>query len=263
MPNVALEPVAPREAPSVEIARHLLDYLLSGQVKPGERLPSERQLAETLGVGRSAVRDALRPLLLLGILEARQGDGTYLRQTESVILPQAVEWGLLLGEHTTFDLVEARTYIEIALAELAATRRDDADLERMRAELERMAVPNGTPESFVEADLAFHLRIAGASRNMVLFGTLASISSLLRVWISRVIMAASETGPSYKEHVPIYEAIERGDASAAAVAMSAHMKSATARLTQTLEVGRTEIDQPAGRRSAHARHSAGGRTVEK
>jgi GntR family transcriptional repressor for pyruvate dehydrogenase complex len=232
-----LEPIAPREAPSVEIARQLLDYLLSGQIKPGDRLPSERQLAETLGVGRSAVRDALRPLLLLGVLEARQGDGTYLRKPESVLLPQAVEWGLLLGEHTTFDLVEARTYVEIATAELAARRRDDNDLAQIRAELKRMSGPKLKPEEFVEADLAFHLRIAEASRNLVLFGTLASIQSLLRVWISRVITAAGDTGPSYREHIPICDAIVQGDHKAAAAAMSSHMKSATARLTSTLEVG--------------------------
>jgi GntR family transcriptional repressor for pyruvate dehydrogenase complex len=232
-----LEPVAPREAPSVEIARKLLDYLLSGQVKPGDRLPSERQLAETLGVGRSAVRDALRPLLLLGVLEARQGDGTYLRKPESVLLPQAVEWGLLLGEHTTSDLVEARTYLETATAELAAQRRDEGDLVQIRAQLARIAKTNLKPEEFVEADLAFHLRIAEASRNLVLFGTLASIQSLLRVWISRVITAAGDTGPSYQEHIPIFDAIEQGDAQAAAAAMSSHMESATARLRRTLEVG--------------------------
>ena len=239
MPNLTLEPVAPREAPSVEIARQLLDYLLSGQIKPGDRLPSERQLAETLGVGRSAVRDALRPLLLLGVLEARQGDGTYLRKPESVLLPQAVEWGLLLGEHTTFDLVEARTYVEIATAELAAKRRNDDDLFGIRAALERMAAPDLDPEAFVEADLAFHLRIAEASRNLVLFGTLASIQSLLRVWISRVIGAAHDTGPSYREHIPIFEAIEKADGAAAAKAMGAHMASATSRLTKTLEGGRS------------------------
>jgi DNA-binding FadR family transcriptional regulator len=236
MPTI-LEPITPREAPSVEIARQLLDYLLSGQVKRGERLPSERQLAETLGVGRSAVRDALRPLLLLGVLEARQGDGTYLRKPESVLLPQAVEWGLLLGEHTTSDLVEARSYVETATAELAARRRDDSDMAQIQMQLARMAKPNLKPMAFVEADLAFHLRIAEASRNLVLFGTLASIQSLLRVWITRVITAAGDTAPSYQEHIPICEAIERGDPDAAAAAMSTHMKSATARLKRTLAVG--------------------------
>jgi GntR family transcriptional regulator, transcriptional repressor for pyruvate dehydrogenase complex len=242
-----LLPVAPREAPSVEIARRLFEYLLSGQVKPGGRLPSERQLAATLAVGRSSVRDALRPLLLLGILETRQGDGTYLRKAESMLLPQAVEWGLLLADHATFDLVEARAYVEIALAELAARRRDDADLGRIRAELERMAADNVTTEEFITADLAFHLRIGQASGNMVLFGTLQSIQSLLRVWIARVVAASDKTRWSYEEHVPIYDAIKRGDPAAAAAAMTVHMRSATDRLTRTLNIGPGDIHRASSR----------------
>jgi GntR family transcriptional regulator, transcriptional repressor for pyruvate dehydrogenase complex len=250
--NETLLPITPREAPSVEIARRLLRYLLSGQIKPGDRLPSERQLAVTLAVGRSSVRDALRPLLLLGILETRQGDGTYLRQAESMLLPQAVEWGLLLGDHATFDLVEARTYVEIALAELAAIRRTDADLERAQAALERMASEGVTSEAFIDADLAFHLSVGQASGNLVLFGTLQSIQSLLRVWITRVLATSSRTRWSYEEHVPIFEAIKRGDPAAAAAAMTVHMRSATTRLTETLDIG------PAGSRGGSSDSAADG-----
>ena len=231
----ALQPIVPREAPSVEIARRLLEYLLSGEIRPGDRLPSERQLASQLGVGRSAVRDALRPLLLLGLVEARQGDGTYLRKPESSLLPQAVEWGLLLGDHTTLDLIEARTCIEIALAELAARRRTEADLEQMQTQLELMAMPDMQRDAFVEADLAFHLAVAQASGNTVLLGTLASIRSLLRVWIARVMSASASAHPSYIEHVPIYEAICAGDPRAAAEAMRAHMRSAQERLARTVD----------------------------
>ena len=96
---------------------------MSGVLLPGDRLPSERELSRTFGVGRSAVRDALKPLTLLGIIDVRQGDGTYLRATESELLPKAVEWGLLLGQPGALDLVEARRHIEVALATLAAQRR--------------------------------------------------------------------------------------------------------------------------------------------
>lgn len=236
-PRVAtpdIEPMAPREAPSTEVARRLLDYLLSGKVRTGERIPSERQLAVQLGVGRSAVRDALRPLLLLGVVEARQGDGTYLRQPESSLLPQAVEWGLLLGEHTTNDLVEARAYIEVALAELAANRRSSADIERMEGFLGAMGRPGVSGAEFNEADLAFHLAIGEASGNTVLFGTIASIRTLLQVWITRVTAASSSTQQSFEQHVPIFEAIRASDPAAAATAMRAHMESARARLAETL-----------------------------
>src|SRR6266542_289331 len=103
----------------------------------------------------------------------------------------------------------------------------------MWTQLERMSSPDAEPGAFAEADLAFHLAVAQASDNTVLMGTLASIRSLLRVWIDRVISAAASPRPSYEEHVPIYEAIRAGDAEAAADAMRAHMRSAKERLAQT------------------------------
>src|ERR1700689_1584145 len=166
-PGHELLRVEARESVSAEIARKLLDYLLSGVLLPGDRLPSERELSRTFGVGRSAVRDALKPLTLLGIIDVRQGDGTYLRATESEVLPKAVEWGLLLGERRAVDLVEARRHIKITLATLAAQRRSEADfrdMPRLRREMEGAA----SDDEFIEADIAFHLRLAEAARNSVL-----------------------------------------------------------------------------------------------
>jgi GntR family transcriptional repressor for pyruvate dehydrogenase complex len=226
--------VEAREPVSAEIARKLLDYLLSGVLLPGDRLPSERELSRTFGVGRSAVRDALKPLTLLGIIDVRQGDGTYLRATESELLPKAVEWGLLLGERRALDLVEARRHIEVALATLAAQRRDEDDLRDMRRLLLRMEQARSDDE-FIDADMEFHLRLAEAARNSVLSGILTNIRSLIQVWITRVTHAADSVAPSYQEHVPIMEAVEAKDAAAAAAAMAAHLDSAGAKLARTLE----------------------------
>jgi GntR family transcriptional repressor for pyruvate dehydrogenase complex len=90
-----LEPLdrSTQEGTSIEISRQLLDYLLSGRVQPGARLPPERKLAEALGVGRSVVREALKSLTLLGLLEVRLGDGTYVKRSDAEILPQSIEWG--------------------------------------------------------------------------------------------------------------------------------------------------------------------------
>lgn len=229
--------VEAREPVSAEIARKLLDYLLSGVLLPGERLPSERELSRTFGVGRSAVRDALKPLTLLGIIEVRQGDGTYLRATESELLPKAVEWGLLLGERRAVDLVEARRHIEVALATLASQRRSEEDLRDMRRLLRQMQ-DAGSDDEFIEADMAFHLRLAEAAGNSVLAGILTNIRSLIQVWITRVTYAADSVAPSYQEHVPIMEAVENGDPAAAAAAMGAHLDSAGAKLNRTLEAER-------------------------
>jgi GntR family transcriptional repressor for pyruvate dehydrogenase complex len=238
-----LLPVEVREPVSAEIARKLLDYLLSGVLLPGDRLPSERELSRTFGVGRSAVRDALKPLTLLGIIDVRQGDGTYLRATESELLPKAVEWGLLLGQPRALDLVEARRHIEVALATLAAQRRDEQDLKDLRRLLRRMEQAKGD-DDFIEADMEFHLRIAEAARNSVLAGILMNVRSLIQVWITRVTNAADSVTPSYQEHVPIMEALEAQDPAAAAAAMAAHLDSAGAKLSRTLEAERATSAAP-------------------
>jgi GntR family transcriptional regulator, transcriptional repressor for pyruvate dehydrogenase complex len=236
-PDHGLLPVEAREPVSAEIARKLLDYLLSGVLLPGDRLPSERELSRTFGVGRSAVRDALKPLTLLGIIDVRQGDGTFLRATESELLPKAVEWGLLLGERRALDLVEARRHIEVTLATLAAQRRSEDDLRELRRLLRQMEEA-GSDDEFIDADMAFHLRLAEAAGNSVLSGILTNIRSLIQVWITRVTYAADSVTPSYQEHVPVMEAVEARDPAAAAAAMAAHLDSAGAKLARTLETER-------------------------
>src|SRR5579875_783048 len=96
------------ESLRMKTAREIVNYVFSGEIRPGDKMLSERQLAEQLGVGRSVVREALKSLGLLGLLDVRPGDGTYVRQPDSAFLPKVIEWGLLLGEHRTQDLIEAR-----------------------------------------------------------------------------------------------------------------------------------------------------------
>ncbi|HVU67301.1 MAG TPA: four-carbon acid sugar kinase family protein [Ktedonobacteraceae bacterium] len=217
-----------------EITQRLLDYLLSGEIKPGSRLPSERQLSEALGMGRSTLRESLKALTLLGLLEVRQGDGTYLKKADSVLLPRIIEWGLLLGEQRTMDLIEARQKIEVIIAELATRRRDYRAIEELRKIMQRLQQAGADYQEFVDADVAFHLKLAEIARNTVLRDILSSIQALLRAWIIRVIESAGTTDFSYREHLAIFEAVERGDARAAAEAMQAHMDSARRRLILTI-----------------------------
>ena len=235
-----------RETMSAEIARRLVDYLLSGSVAPGSRLPSERQLAEAFGVGRSAVREALAALSLIGLIEIRHGDGTYLKRADSPLLPQVVEWGLLLGEQHTNDLIEARQRIEVVVAGLAAERRSEDDLAALEACLGRMEsqAELGDVAAFVDADVEFHLVLAEAAGNSALRDVLNSIQSLLRAWIGRVIAEGHEQS-SYEEHVPIFQAVQAQDPVAASAAMDAHMRSAAGRLRNTLDrSSHQDQDQP-------------------
>ena len=221
-----------REPLATQVARKLVEYIIAGTFQPGDRMPPERQLAEAFGVGRSAMREALKSLSI-GLIEVRQGDGTYLRHADATLLPRVIDWGLLMGERRTLDLVEARQCIECDIAELAATRRSADDLADLEQALQAMNDASN-PDSFVDADVDFHLRLANAAHNSALRDIHASIQSLLRVWIGRVIQAASSTSPSYAEHVPIFAAVRAGDPAAARAAMHDHMTAAAGRLERAL-----------------------------
>ena len=223
-----------RQAPLEEITRRLLDFFFSGAVKPGEKIPPERQLAEALAVGRSSVREAIKSLSLLGLLETRQGDGTYLSRSGSDLLPRVIEWGLMLGGQRVHDLVEARGQIEIMVAGIAAERADDAAVDRLRARLEELREAGSDVPRYVEADVALHLEIANATGNEIFIGLVSSLRSLLAVWAQRVLTHAGETSSSLAMHQPIIDAIAAHDVDRAKATMAAHMQRADRRLREAL-----------------------------
>jgi GntR family transcriptional regulator, transcriptional repressor for pyruvate dehydrogenase complex len=239
----ALTPLARERRPSTGnlVAQRLLDVLLSGEFAVGDRLPPERELAASLEVGRSAVREATQALAMLGLVEVRQGAGTYVRGTTSDLLPKTLEWGLLLGDKGTRDLVETRICIEVEVARLAAERcsADElADLESLVAQM-RTAVAAG-PETLVELGLAFHLALAQAAHNEVLAGLLESLSELLRAWTRRLRIAGTdpaEVSVRIEQHEAVLEACRRRDPDAAGAAMRAHLRSSLERLKETLQPG--------------------------
>lgn len=215
----------------------LLDYVLrSGEVLVGDRLPPERRFAEAFGVGRSAVREALKSLSLLGLVEIRQGDGTYVASQSSELLPRVIEWGLLLGQQRTMETIEARHHIEVLIAGLAASRRNDPALARLGTHLAEMERSVEDHERFVSADIAFHLEVAHAAGNRVLADILSSLQSLLRVWIGRVVAEGPDNArTTVEEHRAILDALRAGDEAGARTAMGRHLQRARRRLEETLD----------------------------
>ncbi len=213
------------------VAKRLLEIFTNGSIEPGTRLPPERQLATTLGVGRSAVREALAALEILGIVDVRPGSGTYLRGAVSELLPQTLSWGLMLGEPRTLELIEVRGALEIYAARLAATRISDDALARLGDHVEEMRASIDDLKAFVEADLQFHLELAQSIDNTVLLDLLQSIRSLLRVWVDRAVQQPEQALIAIEEHAAVYAAIATRDPDAAASAMAAHMNTAGRRLS--------------------------------
>ncbi|HEY0249509.1 MAG TPA: FadR/GntR family transcriptional regulator [Gryllotalpicola sp.] len=224
----------PRESVVSSVARRLLDELTSGRLTPGTRLPSERQLATMLQVGRSAIREAIAALDVLGIVDIRPGSGTYLRATSSNLLPRTINWGLMLGQPRTHDLVEVRQYLEVLSAQLAADRATDEDIADIGSHLERMRRAVIDVSDFVDADVAFHLAVAAAAKNSVLSDILHSVRELLHVWVARTSQDSAAAQTSLEEHETIYRAIAERDAEAAHAAMQAHMTIASERLRESL-----------------------------
>lgn len=222
------------DSAAAAVARRLLDLVTSGDLAPGTRLPPERQLAATLEVGRSAVREALAALEVLGIVDVRPGSGTYLRGSVSELLPQTLSWGMLIGKRSTTELIEVRGALEIYSARLAAERMPDDAVARLGAHLERMRTNVDNPKTFVEADFAFHHELAASVDNTVLLDLLEIIRSLLRVWADRSVEDPDEIERALDEHSAVHAAIADRDGDRAASAMAAHMLSAGRRLASSL-----------------------------
>jgi GntR family transcriptional repressor for pyruvate dehydrogenase complex len=220
----------PRASTVSQVVGQLTGLLSSGRFTPGARLPPERQLAEELGVGRSAVREALAALDVLGIVTVRPGTGTFLRDGMSELLPTTLNWGLMLSVKHTAQLSEVRSALEVHAATLAAERIDDEGVDALRASLERMEDNLDDLPTFVEADAFFHVTLARTSDNEVLGDLLNTTRSLLRLWVGRGLRRREQAEIACREHRAVYEAVAARDVRRAEEAMRAHMRTAGDRL---------------------------------
>ncbi len=229
--NIRLElESVPAGSPASAVARQLVTLLTTGELAPGSRLPSERVVAEQLGVGRSAVREALAALEILGIVQIRPGSGTYLQGGTSDLLPTTLSWGLMLASNRTRELLEVRSSLERTAAILAAQRADAAQLDELQEYLERQRVALDDPQAFIEADVRFHVLLARAAGNDVLADLLQSLRSMLSVWVGRRVRTRQATEAAYEEHRAILDAVRAGDVGATQRAMDDHMATASARI---------------------------------
>lgn len=224
-----------RPTVSQEVAQRLLTHLRSGGVAVGDRLPPERELAATLGVARSAIREATQALGFLGILEVRHGSGTYVRGTSADLLPRVVGWELV-GDRDVRDLLETRIAIEVSLAGLAAARAEQDDLGELDQLVERhqaATAAGADAEELVDLGLAFHLKLAETAGNAVMAGMLRQLTDLLRVW-TRQLRLADAGGVHVEQHAAVLAACRHRDAAGAEAAMRRHLDSSLARLDRVL-----------------------------
>ncbi len=151
-----------------DTAAELRQMIVGGQLQPGEFLPPQKELAARFGVGASTLREAVQTLIAVGLLRSHPGKGTWVREDAGggLIHPEAVK--ARLGELNARSLAEARSVVEVALTELAATRATADDLARIRAAMTAMRANATDLPAFIRADFEFHLAIADAGHNELL-----------------------------------------------------------------------------------------------
>jgi GntR family transcriptional repressor for pyruvate dehydrogenase complex len=202
----------------------LKDMIRSGSVKPGDRLPREPDLAEALGVSRNSLREAVRALSLLRILDVRQGDGTYVTELAADTLLAALSVVIdFHGDGALLEIVEVRRVLEPAATALAAARIDEATIDELEGVLERTSA-SSTVEELVATDLEFHRLIASVAGNSALSAVLESLSGptqKLRVW--RGIEQEGALDRTIAEHRAILDALRRHDAELARSLATVHV----------------------------------------
>lgn len=206
---------------STEILSRLQRGIRDGELRPGDQLPPERELAESLGVSRNSVREALRALEVLGVVEVRHGEGTFVRIPDISTLLGPVFDVLVTKQDFVLEVLEFRRMIEPAICRLAATNATEADLQHLREILAQQEERVLREKPVVDVDMEFHRSIAMATHNSIIGNTLELISTLFQQF--RDVWGEGRPARSTDSHRKVLDAIARRDGEGAARAMDLHL----------------------------------------
>lgn len=200
------------------------DMIMSGELAPGDRLPPEQQLSERLGLSRSSLREAVKALEVIRVLDVRRGDGTYVTSLEPQLLLEAMSFVVdLHDDSSVLEIFAVRRILEPAAAALAASAMTDETAEALRSEVNAVDVSTSV-EGLVEHDLVFHKLIADATGNGYLTSLIEGLSSRTvraRVW--RGLTQENAVARTLTEHHAIVDALAAGDADLARALMTVHI----------------------------------------
>ncbi|MFO7714984.1 FadR/GntR family transcriptional regulator [Desulfosarcina sp.] len=222
---MTFETIRKSSAPDM-VARQIMQKIAVGDLAPGSQLPSQRDLALMLGVGRSSVREAINALVVMGYLEPMQGKGTFIKDVLPGVDPGIEKLTAAFSAGSIFDLMEARELLECRSAALAAERADPAQILNLKAAVGRVAGSEKEYAVFLEADIRFHAAVADASGNVVL-------CELTKLVLEKVVahhhaLKTALLPPAYRDvsirsAARVVAAIEAGDGAAAARWMAQHL----------------------------------------
>lgn len=216
---------------TTDICQKMIDHVVNGDWKEGEQIPPERELCQKLGVGRSSLREAMKALEVLGMIEMRVGEGTFICR-RSDFLSHPLLWAIAGSGVTEADeLIEARKLIEAELAGLASVRSTPDDLKQIGIHLDAMETSLENAGAFLQADIAFHIAVGQAGHNRILLNSLHLIRNLMKEWVSTSLgqhpFVAEE---ALEQHRTIFVAVAKRNPMKAREAMEIHLDAMAAHL---------------------------------
>ncbi|MGE7637323.1 FadR/GntR family transcriptional regulator [Peribacillus frigoritolerans] len=210
------------------IFNQIKESFISGELKPGDKLPPERELSNLFKVSRTSIREALRVLEINGVIEIRPGDGTFIRQSDVQSLIEQLSTSIIKTEdNMVYEMLEVRRVIETECAFLAAQRANSLDLQNILKALEEMARSEHDEELGLRADLLFHHSIAQATNNSIYAGLVHTLSDQMKNTIRATrwhrFAKPGHFQETLQEHKEIYYSIALKDADKAKQLMNAHI----------------------------------------
>ena len=222
---MAFDTIRKRSAPEM-VAEQIIERITGGELAPGTQLPSQRDLAQMLGVGRSSVREAINALVVMGYLEPLQGKGTFIKDVLPAADPSNEKLNAAFAAGSIFDLMEARELLECRSAALAADRAGALQIRNLKAAMKKVAATDKEYAIFLDADIRFHEAVAEATGNVVL-------CELTKLVLEKVVAHHNELKtallpPAYREvsirtAARVVQSIEAGDGDGAARWMAQHL----------------------------------------
>jgi GntR family transcriptional repressor for pyruvate dehydrogenase complex len=206
-----------------EIANRLLTQIKEQQLRSGDKLPAERQLAQMMVVSRPVLREALRALALMGVVDIRQGDGTYITSLEPSQLISHLDFVFSKDSVALAQLLEARRVVEVGNVRLAAVRVTDSEVAELEALVRSLADCIDDPDRFSEQDIALHTAMCAAANNFLLYQFMTIVSTLGRVSREQSGGRRAVRDAALRDHRDLLDALRAHDPDAAERAMQRHL----------------------------------------
>jgi GntR family transcriptional repressor for pyruvate dehydrogenase complex len=216
------------------VLNSLIELMVQGHLKPGDKLPSEKELMDSLGVGRSTVRSALQTLSFMGLVEGGPGKGTFISNNTSEFLASQTAWVSLIGYKDALQVLEARGEVEGGVVALAAARATPTQRRELEVLVARMRAHVADPGELQAIDHRLHRLMSIAAQNLVLLRFVHSLTVLMPTMCSPALFWQADPEDAVAEHEAVVRAVVAGDAEAARRAVKVHTERSIKRLKRAM-----------------------------